>query len=189
MIGIRMHLEEETVGTERPGCPAMAGTNSRLPPVLPPAAPGRCTECVQSMTTVEAIPSMSGMLRKIDHQVVVAVHIATFGKPNLTGTGLHRLFIRVSHIFTRKELRFLDIDRTSRTGRSDQQIGLAAKECRNLDHIDDFADRSGLTGFVNVGHAAAVPTSTERRRASRPFSNPGPGTTKSTCGWPCRTKP
>ena len=71
-----------------------------------------------------------GNVAEIDHQVVVAVHIATFGKPNLTGTGLLRLFLRVSHIFTRKELRFLDIDRTSRTGRSDQQIGLAAKKRR-----------------------------------------------------------
>ena len=149
MIGIRMHLEEETVGTERPGCPGHGRHELAVTARL--AAGG--TGALYGMRAVHddrrSDTEHVGNVAEIDHQVVVAVHIATFGKPNLTGTGLHRLFIRVSHIFTRKELRFLDIDRTSRTGRSDQQIGLAAKECRNLDHIDDFADRSGLTGFVN----------------------------------------
>ena len=65
MIGIRMHLEEETVGTERPGCPGHGRHELAVTARLAAGGTGALYgECVQSMTTVEAIPSMSGMLRK-----------------------------------------------------------------------------------------------------------------------------
>ena len=57
----------------------------------------------------------------------------------------------------------------------DEQVGLAAEEGRDLQHVDDLAHRRGLLGAlwksVSTGTPTSRPTSA---RMARPSSRPGP---------------
>ena len=51
----------------------------------------------------------------------------------------------------RNELAFFDIHDAAGLARGDKQIGLAAKERRDLQHVANFRGRSHLRDFVHVG--------------------------------------
>ena len=55
------------------------------------------------------------------------------------------------HVPRRQELALLDVDGAPGQRRGDEQVGLAAKESRDLQHIDDFGGEIALTGLVHVG--------------------------------------
>lgn len=64
LVGIGMHFEKETVGPERLGRMRHGGHEFAVAARLAARRARRCTEWVQSITTVGAILSMSGILRK-----------------------------------------------------------------------------------------------------------------------------
>ena len=60
----------------------------------------------------------------------------------------------------RQELTLLDVDGAPGLGRRDEQVGLAAQEGGNLQHVGDLGGGRGLRRLVDVGehgHADAAP--------------------------------
>ena len=45
---------------------------------------------------------------------------------------------------------FLDVHRSFSTGSSDQKVGLACQECRNLDQLAYLSDRGSLPRLVDI---------------------------------------
>ena len=98
--------------TPWPHAPWRARIRGCRPSCRPPA-PGRCTEWVQSITTVGAIAQHVGDIAEIDDEVVVAERVAALGQPDFTGPRLAGLFVGIAHVRARKELRLLDIHRSA----------------------------------------------------------------------------
>ena len=57
----------------------------------------------------------------------------------------------VAHILRGDELALLDVDGAAGAGGSDEQVGLAAEEGRDLQDIDDLSGSSGLRGLMDIG--------------------------------------
>ena len=75
----------------------------------------------------------------------------------------------VLHVPRGDELALLDVHRAARRGRGDQQVGLAAEERRDLQHVAHLRHRRRLVRFVDVGrHGQAGFVSFTRRRTSSP---------------------
>ena len=92
-----------------------------------------------------------GDVAEIHHQIVVAEATAPFGEPSLSRAAIEGFLHRIAHVAAREELGFLDVDRLSRLGRCEQQVGLAAEEGRNLDNIAYLPHRLCLPTLMNVG--------------------------------------
>ena len=95
--------------------------------------------------------SHDGERSHVDDQIVVAEAGSAFGKKYPIIACGAAFFHCMFHIPRRDELAFLDIHRPLAHGGGDDQIGLAAEESRNLQHIRDFRNLGDVRGFVHVG--------------------------------------
>ncbi len=82
---------------------------------------------------------------------VVAEGDAALGDEHVGIAGADEFGHDVLHVPRRQELTLLDIDRLAGRGSREQQIGLAAEEGRDLQHIDGFGDGRALVGLMHVG--------------------------------------
>jgi hypothetical protein len=82
---------------------------------------------------------------------VIAEAAATLGDQDARVTAFGHFRDRVPDVVWREELAFLDVDHASGSGRRNQQIGLPAEECRNLQNVGDVGRRLRVGWFVNVG--------------------------------------
>ena len=57
----------------------------------------------------------------------------------------------MAHFRRGQELRLLDVDRGAGAGEGENEIGLAAEEGGQLQHIGDLRHRLGLAGLVDIG--------------------------------------
>ena len=57
----------------------------------------------------------------------------------------------IPHVPGREELALLDVDRLAGAGRGDEEIGLAAEEGRDLQHVDRLGHGGALLGLMHVG--------------------------------------
>ena len=105
---------------------------------------------------------------------VVAEADAPLGDEHVGRTGRVELRDHVLHVPGRKKLPLLDVDRSARARRGNQQVGLAAKESGDLQRVDGLGDRSALGALVHVGdHRQAeafadVGEHRQRRREPQP---------------------
>ena len=132
-----------------------SGMNSGWPPlngraVAVVAAEGSCTEWVASKTT-GANSRMIGQRAHVDDQIVVAERRAALGEEDALAAGLANLLDGVAHVPGRNELALLDVDGAAALAGGDQQVGLAAEERRDLQHVDRFGHARHVGGFVHVG--------------------------------------
>ena len=74
----------------------------------------------------------------------------------------------------RDELAFLDIHDLAGAAGRDQQIGLPAKESRDLQDVDGFGRGLRLRRLVNVGQHLEAQLARGRARMRKPSSKPGP---------------
>lgn len=88
-------------------------------------------------------------------EAVVAEECAPFGEHEVFAPGFGGFADRSDHFGWREELAFFDVKCSvvcfACPGRGDDEVGLSAEECRDLDQIDDGGDRVGLFGGVDVG--------------------------------------
>ncbi len=61
------------------------------------------------------------------------------------------LLRRVADLLRREKLALLDIDHAPRAARGYQQVGLARKKRRDLQHVADFSDRPHLRNLMDIG--------------------------------------
>ena len=88
----------------------------------------------------------------IDDKVLVTERCAAFGDCNLLVAGIAHLLHGVAHGVGRQELSFLDVDHLAGSGSGHQQVGLTAKECRDLQDVDIFRSHFSFLSGVYVGH-------------------------------------
>ena len=86
-----------------------------------------------------------------DDQRVVAEAGAALAQQDLVVARAGELGRDVLHVPGRQELALLDIDRPAGFGRGQQQVGLAAQESRDLQHVDCFRHRPALLRRMDVG--------------------------------------
>jgi hypothetical protein len=84
-------------------------------------------------------------------QGVVAKADAALGQQHVGVAGVGHLGGDVLHVPGRQELALLDVDRTAGAGGGDQEVGLAAQEGRDLQHVHGLGQQRALAGFVHVG--------------------------------------
>ena len=164
-----MHFEKETVGPERLGRMRHGGHEFAVAARL-------AARRARALHRVGAVHhdrrgdfEHVGDIAEIDDEVVVAERVAALGQPDVTGPRLAGLFVGVAHVRARKELGLFDIHRFAGPGCGDHQIGLAAEERRNLDHVDDLADGCGLPRFVDVGEQTQSPLRPHVRKHLQPL--------------------
>jgi hypothetical protein len=87
----------------------------------------------------------------IDDQGVVAEAGAAFGEEDAFVAGGARLFDGILHVPRGDELALLDVDGAAGLACGDEQVGLAAEEGRNLQHVDGFGGDFAVAGLVDVG--------------------------------------
>ena len=73
----------------------------------------------------------------------------------------------VRHVPGREELALLDVDRRARLARGEQQVGLAAEEGRDLQHVHRLRGRRALRALVHVGQHRQAEALRARRPGSR----------------------
>jgi hypothetical protein len=71
-------------------------------------------------------------------------------------------------------LPLLDVHRPAGGARRLEQVGLAAEEGRDLQHVRDLRDGGALLGQVHVGEHGQPVSCFTRASASSPCSIPGP---------------
>ncbi len=95
---------------------------------------------------------------EVDDQVVVPEGGPPFRHQDVFVARGADLLHRVAHVPRRHELPLLDVHRHARLPRRDEQVGLAAKERRDLEQVDTGGDGDGLPRVMDVGgDGKAVP--------------------------------
>src|ERR1700760_2982718 len=87
----------------------------------------------------------------IDDKVVVAEAGSALGEKDATVTRRFYFLDGMIHIPWRDELSLLHVNGAPGASRSEQQVGLTAKECRNLEHIGTFGGDFALRRLVDIG--------------------------------------
>ena len=116
-----------------------------------PCPPGCCTEWVASKITGAPVLRKDRQRAHVGDERVVAEGRAALGDEHVRVAGAGDLGDDVRHVPGREELALLDVDGRAGLRRGDQQIGLAAQEGRDLQHVDRLRDARALLGLVHVG--------------------------------------
>ena len=86
----------------------------------------------------------------IDNQILITKHCTTFRQHHLIITCLYDFISSKTHGSRRQELSFLNIDNSSGASCRNQQIGLATKECRYLQHIHILSSHFCFGSGMNI---------------------------------------
>ena len=118
-----------------------------------PWPPGCCTEWVASKTTGAA--GRRAMMRQAAHvgdERVVAEAGAALGQTRTFGLP-DAATLRATFFMSQgaRNWPFLTLTARPVSAAATQQVGLAAEEGRDLQHVDDLGDRRALLGLVHVG--------------------------------------
>ena len=96
-------------------------------------------------------PPHEGEPAHVDDEIVVAEGGAALGDEVILAAAGAEFGGDVVHVVRREELALLDVDGASAARRGQEEIGLAAKEGRDLEDVDDPRGGPDLRGVVNVG--------------------------------------
>ncbi len=107
-----------------------------------PCPPGCCTEWVASNTTGQPVWAMIGRRAHVGRPGCCSRSWRRARHSRMRSiAGALDLLRHVGHVPGRQELPFLDVDRAPGLAGRQQQIGLAAEEGRDLQHIDRLGQR------------------------------------------------
>ena len=87
----------------------------------------------------------------IDHQRVVAERGASLGHQHVGIAAAGDLGDHIGHVPGRQELALLHLHDAPRLGGRNEEVGLAAQEGRDLQHVHHLGDTRALAGLVHVG--------------------------------------
>src|ERR1700730_18319597 len=113
----------------------------------------------------------------VHDQIVVAETRSALGNKRLTIPGIAALVDRVLHVPGRNELSLLDVHRTPGKRRRHNELGLAAEEGRNLQHVNHLGDGSHVGHLVNVGEHRDVYFVFHLLQNAQAFFHPRPAIT------------
>ncbi len=118
-------------------------------------------------------PVHDGERAKVDDQVVVAESRAALGEEDAIIARGANLFKAVAHVPRGNELALLDVDGTPGFARGDQQIGLAAKKCGNLEDVDSFSGDFAVGRLVYIGEDGNAGVFRDAAKDARAFKEAG----------------
>src|ERR1700733_15401198 len=95
--------------------------------------------------------SHDGQAAHVTDQRVVAEAGAALAQQDVVVAGGGDLGGDGDHVPGGEELAFFDVDRAAGFAGGEQQVGLAAEEGRNLQHVDSLGGDGALFGSVDVG--------------------------------------
>src|SRR6267378_1979034 len=152
--GIGMRLEEETVGARRRGGVEQRRNES---PLAAARAIAPLARLLHGMRGVEDHGRLAGGAQAreaahVDDEIAVTEERAALGDGDFRRPALPNLFDGPAHLFGRHPLAFLDVHRAIGLAGSHEQIGLAAEECRDLQHVGHARGERHVAGFMDVGH-------------------------------------
>ena len=156
VFGIVVDFHENSVDAGGNGCPRQDGNEFGLAA----ADRGLISVSVRRRRQLHRMRRVENDRRDLAHdgqrahvhdQIVVSELDAALGKKHLVVACLATLCDRVLHVPGRNELAFLDVDGAAAERGGDEQIGLAAQKCGNLQDVDDFGDARNVGRFMNVG--------------------------------------
>src|SRR5262245_24278486 len=87
----------------------------------------------------------------VGHERVIAKRHPALRHQDISVSRPRYFFDDVLHVPRRQELALLHVDCFPGPGGSNEEISLAAKECRNLQHVNDRRDLRALLGIVHIG--------------------------------------
>ena len=121
---------------------------------------------------------------EIADECVVAERRATLAEHDVGVARALNLSGDVLHIPRRKELPLLHVDRLARLTRSQQKVCLTAKECWDLQDIDELSRHPAMVRLVHVGdhRAAELFANFRKDRQPRLCANPALSTQRRTVG-------
>ncbi len=117
---------------------------------MPLAADGCWTEWVASKDD-GGEPAHDGERAEVDDQVVIAEGRTALGKEHAIVARGADLLDAMAHVPGSDELAFLDVDGAAGFAGCDEQVGLAAEERGNLEHISGFCGDFAVGRLVDVG--------------------------------------
>ena len=118
----------------------------------------------------------------VDDQIVITEARSPFGEKYAIVTRSAAFFHRVFHVPRRDELALLDIHCAFAHSCGNDQVGLAAEKCRNLQHICDLRDLGDVRGFVHVGEHRNVYFIFNFLQNAQPFNQPR---ARESSAWKC----
>ena len=87
----------------------------------------------------------------VDDEVLIAEGDAAFGECHVVAAGVAHLAESKLHRLGRETLAFLDVDGAAGACGGHEEVGLAAEESGNLEHVDVFGGHACLFGRMDVG--------------------------------------
>jgi len=87
---------------------------------------------------------------EIDDEIVVAEAGTAFGEEDARIACGADLVDAVAHVPGRDELAFFDVDGAAGAAGGDEEVGLAAEKCGNLENVDGFGGNFAVGGLVNI---------------------------------------
>ena len=122
-----------------------------------PARPGCCTEWGGVEHHGIAVLRQDRQRAHVRDQRVVAEAHAALGLEDVAVAGAGDLGEDIRHVPRRQELAFLDVDRPAGPPGGEQQIGLAAQEGRDLQHVHGLGGSGALFPGMDVGLSTGRP--------------------------------
>ena len=123
----------------------------------------------------------------VDHQRVVAERGAPLGDEHVGVAASRDLGDHVLHVPGRQELALLHLHRAAGLGGGDEQVGLAAQEGRDLQHVHHLGHARALLRLVHVGDDGEAERLADLgEHGKRAVEADAALAARGWCGWPCR---
>ncbi len=165
---------------KRPSAPAATAARAsgsakrRSPPVTPSPLAGQLQRVrdVEDHRDAELVQDRERA--HVDDQVVVAEGDAALGDEDAVVAHGCRLFDRVPRVLGGEELPLLDVDGAAGARRRQQQVGLAAEEGGDLQHVADLGRGGALRRLVDVGEQRQPGLLAHAPQHAQPLFEPRP---------------
>ncbi len=150
VLGVGVDLQEDAV---RAGRHRRPGQRLGVAPQAPAlgAAAGELERVGDVVDHRDAVLVEHGEAAHVHHQVVVPERDAPLGHGDLLVAGRARLLDDPQHVVRGHELPLLDVHRPAGPRRGHHEVGLAAEEGGDLEHVADLGGRRALVRLVDVG--------------------------------------
>ena len=168
--GVVVDFEEDAVDTRSDGGAGEDGNELRLAAGDAVGGGGRL-DGVGAVEDDWRECTQDGQRAHVDHEVVIAETGAALREEDARVAGGGDFFDGVLHVAGGDELTLLHVDGAAGLAGSDQQVGLAAEEGGDLQHVAGLGDGRAVRGLVHVSQDGKCVSRRSRRRMRVPSAS------------------